>query len=234
MSRAVVAVAGVVVVAMGLGAWMLTSSPADEEPAAEVRTRKGERRGPRDPAAPPASGNLEDRVAQLEDEVAQMRRELQTLRMVRGSAAARGASVDAEEPEDAPVFEGAVRDIIESEREEAREKRTDAMRDRFSERHGEILDELVTVAGINKTERASIETLWETESEQLIPLFMAAREGERPFSEVREEAEKLRNATDTSVEEMLTAEQYEKYKELRPGPPGRRGGGDRRGGGPPP
>lgn len=239
MSRGVgtLAIAGVAVVAVGLGAWMLTSDTQEDEPA-EVRTRdEGKRRGPREAGAAATNEDLEDRVAQLEDEVAQMRRELQKLRMVRGSAAARGATVDADDPEGAaesPVFEGAVRDIIESEREEAREKRTDAMRERFSERHGEILDELVVAAGLDKTERQSIEALWETESEQMIPLFMAAREGERPFSEVREEAEKLRNATDASVEEMLTPAQFEQYQEMRPGPPGRgRRDGGRRGGGPP-
>ena len=229
MSRAVIVVAGVAAFAVGLGAWMLSASPSDtDETPAEVRSRTGERREPHDGAAAPAvRGDLEGRVAQLEDEVAQLRREMQRRRMVQGAAAARGADLDPDGSNDgaeSPEFEGVVRDIIETEREEARERRTEAMQERFSERHGELLDQLVTVAGINKSERQSIETLWETESEQLVPLFMAGREGERPFSEVREEAEKLRNATDASVEEMLTPEQFEQYKDLRPGPPGRRGG----------
>jgi hypothetical protein len=84
-----------------------------------------------------------------------MRQELKKLKMVRGSAAARGATVGSDNPDsldEAPQFEGAVRDIIESEREEARKKRTDALRDRFSGRHGEALDELVAVAGLNQSE----------------------------------------------------------------------------------
>ncbi|MBV1858378.1 MAG: hypothetical protein KUG77_08195 [Nannocystaceae bacterium] len=167
---------------------------------------------------------------------------MKQLRMARGSLAARRVTGEPDERSDAqePVFEGAVRDIIETEREEARERRTDALRDRFTARHSEILDELVEVAGLQTSQRESIDSLWETESEQLVPLFVAAREGTRPFTEVREEAEKLRSATDTNVEEMLTAEQFEQYKELRPGPPGRgrrggRGGGGRpAGAGPPP
>ncbi len=228
-------IAGVAILAVGAGAWLLMPDSDDEATTAqaEVRKRDGERRGPRGRTAA-SDDDLVGRVSALEDEVAQMRREMKKLRMVRGSAVARGATVGSDESgqNEAPAFEGAVRDIIEVEREEAREKRTDAMRERFSDRHGEILDELVAVAGLNKDERESIEGLWETEMEQMIPLFMAAREGERPFGEVREEAEKLRNATDGSVEEMLTPEQFEQYKEMRPGPPGRRRGGQRRG--PPP
>jgi chromosome segregation ATPase len=237
-----IAIAGVAAIALGVGGWMMMSG--DDEPSAdatsETRKAHGEKSRSRSKERAARSGDLESRVAELEAEVSQMRQELNKLKMVRGSAAARGATVGSDSPDaldEAPQFEGAVRDIIESEREEAREKRTDAMRDRFSERHGEALDELVAVAGLNQTERESIEGLWETETEQLIPMFMAAREGERPFGEVREEADKLRTTTDNSVEEMLTAAQFEQYKELRPGPPGRRRGGDRRGGerrGPPP
>ena len=235
MSRvSTIALAGVAVLALGVGGWMLTGNDSEAEvEAAQPHKRRGEKRRSRSKEGATKPGDLEGRIAELETEVAQMRQELKKLKMVRGSAAARGATIDSDGPEaldEAPQFEGAVRDIIESEREEAREKRTDAMRDRFSERHSEVLDELVAVAGLDKSERESIEGLWETETEQLIPLFMAAREGERPFGEVREEAEKLRNTTDSSVEEMLTAEQFEQYKELRPGPPGRRRGGDRAGG----
>jgi outer membrane murein-binding lipoprotein Lpp len=236
MSRGVstIAIAGAVIVAVAAGAWLLGSRSDDEATMqTDVRNRNAKRQA-RNQVAAAVDGSLEDRVAELEKEVEQMRQEMKKLRMVRGSAVARGATVgdDAAEPSEAPAFEGAVRDIIETEREEAREKRTDAMRDRFSQRHGEIMDELVAVAGLNKSERESIEGMWETEMNELIPLFIAAREGERPFGEVREEAEKIRNATDVSVEEMLTPEQFEQYKELRPGPPQRRRGGERRG--PPP
>ncbi len=237
MSRGVtIAVVGAVVVAVGLGGWMPGSSedaPEEAKPT-QARKRGSKARDAQGRVVAVKDGDLEDRVADLEREVEQMRQEMKKLRMVRGSVAARGATLgsDADEGAEAPAFEGAVRDIIETEREEAREKRTDAMRDRFSTRHEEILDDLVAATGLKKTERESIESLWETETEQLIPLFMAAREGERPFSEVREEAEKLRSATDSSVEEMLSPAQFEQYKEMRPGPPRGRGGrgrGERRG-----
>ncbi len=249
MSRVALIAIASAVLALGLGTWVVLdrdSGDATEEADAPDRKRGSKRPGARSQRG---DAGLESRVSDLEAELAQLRQEMKQLRMVRGSIAARGATLgsDAQPDPEEPVFEGVVRDIIETEREEARERRTDALRDRFTARHTEILDELVAVAGLKPTERASIDSLWETESEQLVPLFLAAREGDRPFKEVREEAEKLRTATDASVEEILTPEQFEKYKEVRPGPPGRggrggrdRGGEGRRGGegdrpaGPPP
>ena len=235
MSRGALVAIASVVVALGLGAWLVVDREPEETAQAPASAPKRASKRSKSKAKGGDAG-LEGRVAELEGEVAQLRQDMKRLRMARGSMAARGAALETDSPAgaDEPVFEGAVRDIIETEREEAREKRTDALHERFSERHSEILDELVNVAGLKSSQRASIESLWETESEQLVPLFVAAREGDRPFSEVREEAEKLRNATDTSVEEMLTAEQFEQYKEMRPGPPGRgrRGGRGGQGGRP--
>ncbi len=233
MSRGALVAIASALFALGLGTWIVLDRDSGEATSAQeastTRKRSGRRSADR---AQGGEAGLEARVDDLETELAQLRLEMRQLRMVSGSAAARGATLGASDvPADAeaPVFEGAVRDIIETEREEARERQTDALRDRFSERHSEILDELVTVAGLKSTQRESIDALWETESEQLVPMFVAAREGDRPFAEVREEADKLREATDTSVKEMLTPEQFEQYKELRPGPPGRGGRGGRGG-----
>jgi len=243
MSRGALIAIASAVFALGLGTWLVLDRDSGETTAEQAPTRK---QAGRRPGHPPQKGDegLEARVAHLEGEVAQLRQSMKQLRMARGSVAARGATVGSDDQRgtEEPVFEGVVRDIIETEREEARERRTDALRDRFSARHTEILDELVAVAGLKSSERESIDSLWGTESEELVPLFLAAREGDRPFTEVREEADKLRKATDASVEEMLTPEQFEQYKEVRPGPPGRgrRGGRGGRGGeggrpaGPPP
>ncbi|MEM6292276.1 MAG: hypothetical protein AAGA54_13465 [Myxococcota bacterium] len=241
MSRGVLAIVAAACLAGGVGLWMVTSD--EDETVAETETerprgkkKRAKRRKGDSPAA--RDGSLDDRVEQLEDEVAALRRELKTMKM-RGAAAPRIARSDDDSrdaSDESPAFEGAVRDIIEADRAEAMERRTDALRDRFADRRSETLDELVAATGLNKSQRESIDALWETESEQLVPMFVAAREGERPFSEVREEADRIRTATDASVEEMLSPEQYETYKEMRPGPPRRGGRGDRggRGGGPPP
>jgi hypothetical protein len=232
MARGTIIAVGAAVVALGLGAWFVAADSKEEEAPVQASGKSERKRGKRArPDRADAPRDVDGRLAALEDEVASLRREVKALRMGRGVTAPRAAFDDEPEAtEDAPAFEGAVRDIIETEREEARERRTDAMQERFSERHGEILDELVATAGLKSSERESIQALWETEAEQIIPLIMSAREGDRPFGEVREEAEKLRGTTDAAVEEMLTAEQFEQYKEMRPGPPGRRRGGDRRGG----
>ncbi len=237
MSRGVLAIVAAVCLAGGVGVWMMapdgdeqTASHAEgEQPRGKARKK---RRGGQAPAT--RDGSLDERVARLEAEVTSLRRELKTMKM-RGAAAPRLAHNDADDAReadgDSPAFEGAVRDIIEADRAEAMERRTDAMRDRFSERRSETLDELAAATGLNKSQRESIDSLWETESEQLIPMFVAAREGERPFSEVREEAERIRSATDASVEDMLSPEQYETYQEMRPGPPRRGDRGNQRGGG---
>lgn len=234
MSRGALAALLIAALGAGLGAWLWMSD--DPAPSRQTST-KASRARPADKATPqalPPDADIEDRVALLERQVAELQRDNAKLKLVKSPAVARGFADDNEEPrDDSPVFEGAVRDIIEADRAEATERRTDAMRERFSERREETLDELVAATGINATQRESISELWDAESEQLIPLFVAAREGERPFREVREEIEKVRESTDVSIEDMLDAAQFETYKEMRPGPP-RGGRGGRRGGPPPP
>lgn len=240
MSRGTLIGAVIVCLGLGGGLWAFT---ADDEPATQTDKEDTDargskrKRGKRGKRGPQRDGDLETRVAALEDEVEALRLELKKSRMVRPPRALggspRAARLDDSEAGEAPQFEGAVRDIIEADRAEAIEKRTDFMRERFAERRAETLKELVAVAGITKAHQESIGELWEAESDQIVPLFVAAREGDRPFEEVREEATKLREETDQAVEEMLSPEQFEKYQEMRPGPGGR---GDRRGErrGPPP
>lgn len=220
--------------------WALSSddeSSGQTESDATKTRAPGAKRGKRGKRGAQRDADLETRVAALEDDVAALRLELKKSRMVRPPRGLAGpretAGPGANPPGEAPQFEGAVRDIIEADRAEAIEKRTDFMRERFAERRADTLKELVAVAGITKAHQETIGELWETESDQLVPLFVAAREGDRPFDEVREEATKLREETDQAVEEILSAEQFEKYVEMRPGPGGR---GDRRGErrGPPP
>jgi len=225
-----IGVGALAIAAVGLGAWILMSSP-DEDSAPTAGRDRGRARSSGEDGERSREA-LEDRVVALEGEVAQMKRQLTGLRMTRTSAAARGATAEDDELEaiaEDGEFEGVVRDIIETEREEAREKRTDMMRERFAERHREVLDQLAATAGLAKSEQESIETLWETETDKIIPLFAQAREGDRPFREVREEADEIRAATDASVEEMLTPEQFQTYEEMRPGPPRGGGRGGRRG-----
>ncbi len=235
MSRGLIATAILLSLGLGIAAWAITSENEEEllaehEPLLEEDDgpeRRGRRgRDPEFKGKRSSKRGLQERVAVLESEMAALKLELRKSRMIRPAVAVRDDSSEADG--DSPQFEGAVRDIIEADRAEAVERRTDAMRERFAERRTETLEELTAVAGITAPQKESIGALWESESDQVIPLFIAAREGDKPFAEVRTEVEKLREETDQAVEEMLSPAQFEQYEELRPGPG--RGGGRGRGG----
>lgn len=238
-----VAIALALTLTAGVGWYALSSGEAEEPEASDAtetsakKTRSARRRDDApsrsrggDDFEPRRDGTLEQRVARLEDEVAMLRRQL----AVRGRVAMTGSSsVDAETLAEDPVLESHVRDIVEDERVQERERRDERRAERLEEFRTEALDELVKVAGITETQRTSIDGLWSTEAEHIIPLIAEARAGDRSFREVREEIEGLHKETDEAVAEMLSETQYESYEELRPrGPGGGRGGpGGGRGGG---
>lgn len=201
------------------------SVEADE--AAPRRGRAARRGGSRraaadDEVAPrfePGEGSLEDRVAALEREVVTLRRAL----AMRGRVEIASGSTP-ESIADDPVLEQEVRGIVEEEREREREREMERRRDRFEELRTETLDELVKVAGLSDDQRTTIDELWSSEADRMLPLMMAARSGDKGFGEVREEARTIRQETDDAVRAMLSDEQFESYEELRPRGPGGRGG----------
>ncbi len=237
-----VAIALALAVVAGAGWYVMSAGEAEEPEAEDVaetstkKSRAGRRRGDgstgararRDDFEPRRDGTLEQRVVRLEDEVAMLRRQL----AVRGRVALGGSSsVDPEALADDPVLESHVRDIVEDERVQERERRDERRAERLAEFRTEALDELVKIAGITEDQRASIDGLWSTETERIIPLISEARAGDRSFREVREEIEGLHKETDEAVAAMLSETQYESYEELRPrGPGGGRGGRGGRGG----
>lgn len=191
------------------------------------------RDGGRAEVEPRRDRTLEQRVARLEDEVATLRRQL----AMRGRVALWGRGADIESIVDDPVLDQQVRQIVEDEREVERERRNDRRAERIEQLRSEALDELVIVAHLTQRQRDSIDELWASETERLLPLIAEARSGERSFREIREELEMIRAQTDDVAREVLGQEQFEHYGELRPrGPAERRGRGDggRRGPGGPP
>jgi len=234
-----IAIALALAIVAGVGWYVMSATEAEdaqetEVPEASAETPKARRRAEAsarggDDFEPRRDGTLEQRVARLEDEVAMLRRQV----AVRGRVALTGSSsVDAEALAEDPVLESHVRDIVEDERVQERERRDERRAERFEEFRREALDELVKVAGISENQRTSIDDLWSTESERIIPLITEARAGDRSFGEVRTEIEGIHKETDEAVAAMLSETQYESYEELRPrGPGGRRGGpGGGRGG----
>jgi hypothetical protein len=187
-------------------------------------------RGPRDDArrgrARGRSGAATARIDALEEKVEALEREVALLRASAGLSARIAAGTDDEPvPTEDPIFEGAVREIIESDRSEEREAEMERRRERFAEMIDASATELAEHAGLDADRRNSIAALWQSEADRLLPLFMAGRSGDRPFSEIRDEVDKLRAETDAEAKKVLSPEQQQLYDELRPR--GRRGGRDR-------
>ena len=220
-------------VALGGAVYVLTSSDgdADDDIADEGDARdqgRGRRSDGRDGRSDRADfdddaprGDLQARVEKLEDEVKSLRRQLAIVG--RGRVAIDGAAGDSEDLEtvtDSPELDSAVRDIVADERQRERDERFR----RFSER---ALERLTEDAGLSTTQSDAIAALWDTEREKLMPLIVAAREGDRDFDEVRDEAEAIRIETDTEARKVLSEAQLAAYEEHRPrGPGGRRGRDD--------
>jgi hypothetical protein len=170
-------------------------------------------------------GSAIARIEALEQQVQTLEREVKLLRAAAGLSARVAAAGDDEVAADDPLFEGAVRDIIETDRKEEREAEMERRRERFTEMIEENANELAARAGLDADRRAGIAALWQGEADRVLPLFMAGRSGERPLSEIREEIDKVRAETDAEARKLLPAEHHELYDELRPR--GRREGRDR-------
>ena len=226
----------IAVALVGAGGWFILRDPSPTAGKVEGSAAKaGTDRSAADDDRPvfddepvfEGGGSLDARVAKLEREVDSLRRQL---------AITRGASTvmsgDDDDAAEVPAqFDDAVRAVLEEERSREREEEAERRRDRWESRSEEILDELVSQAGINASQRETIGSLWSAEREKAGPIFMAAREGDKDFSEAREEIEALRKQTDAEVAKLLSSEQYTAYEELRPRGGGRGGGGWGGGGG---
>src|SRR5688572_17242059 len=217
MKAAFIAIA---VALVGAGGWFMLRDPSSPKSKAETTAVKaGSDRSAGQDDRPvfddePASegGGLEGRVAKLEREVESLRRQLM---ITRGAATV--MSGDDDGAVEAPAqFDDAVRAVLEEERSREQEEDAERRRDRWESRSEEILDELVSQAGINASQRETIGALWTSEREKAGPIFMAAREGDKDFSEAREEIEALRKQTDAEIAKLLSSEQYTAYEELRP------------------
>jgi hypothetical protein len=158
------------------------------------------------------------RIEALEEQVASLEREVKALRAASGLTArlASSPSEDDEAVPDDPVLEGAVREIIENDRKEEREAEVERRRERYAEMIDESANELATAAGLNTEQRNNVAALWQSEAEQVMPLWMAARSEDRPWNEVRDEIEKIRASTDAEAKKLLGEEHHELYEEVRP------------------
>jgi hypothetical protein len=163
------------------------------------------------------SASAMTRIEALEEQVADLQRDIKTLRAAAGLSArvAEARSDDDAEPDD-PVFEGAVREIIENDRKEAREDEVERRRERYAEMIDESATELANKAGLGAEQREGIASLWKAEADAVMPLWIGVRSGERSWSETRGEIDKIRTETDAEAKALLGDEHHELYDELRP------------------
>lgn len=223
--RTVVLVA-VGAVAVGAGAYFISQSSdgddGDGSAQRERETRRGAGRGVKSDAPPRRSSGdddvgLETRIAKLEQEMAVLRRQLAL-----GRPSVGNADADLVEQLDDPRLDSTVRDIVADERQRQQTERWQRRSERALEQMTETID-------LTDDQQTAIAALWDTEREQISPLFVAARSGDRDFDEVLQEVEAVREATDAEAAKLLSETQLEGYLENRPRGPGGRGrGGDGR------
>jgi signal transduction histidine kinase len=157
------------------------------------------------------------RIEALEEQVADLQREIKTLRAAAGLSARVAEAQSDDDPEsDDPVFEGAVREIIENDRKEEREAEVERRRERVNEAIDTSATELADKAGLGAEQREGIASLWKAEADAVMPLWIGLRSGERSWSETREEIEKIRMETDAEAKKLVGEEHHELYDELRP------------------
>jgi hypothetical protein len=214
----------------------------DAESASEATAKGARRSGARGRAyefRPRTDADVETRVADLEREV----RELRALLGMRRFAGAVGevATVRGEDgyEGEAMLDEGLreqVRSVLEEQREEDRQRWEERRSERFERRTEETIEAIAAVgSGLSSEQRETLAKRFAAEREQMQAIFRDAREDERPRFEIRDEVRKIREATDTELRDLLDADQFAAYEELRGqrGGWGRGWGGGPRGGGPP-
>lgn len=176
----------------------------------------------------PADGqDLEARVEALEDEVRQLRSELKLRRTFAGAGAPEAAGWDEamQDPQARGALHEAVEDAVQDVQQQEREARRERRAERMAEMRAESLAEFAQKVGLAAEAQREIGELWQSEQDQIMPLFDKAREGEISFREVRDQIEGVREQTDAAAYALLDEDQRAAYDEHRPGPGGRGGRG---------
>lgn len=197
--------------------WYLGRPP---EAAADV--------SPDDPMAEPpgvpdeASSGDAERVAALERKVATLQRQIATRQRLEAYAeqlrdgeggATRDADAPPADPED-PVFELAVRNVIDKANYERERERDVRREERREERVLRQVDYLADKLGLDDTQVARVEEVLTLQTEA----FAELRDSdERPVTrrEWREQARAIRDETTSKLAEVLSEEQMAGYAKLQ-------------------
>jgi hypothetical protein len=170
-----------------------------------------------EPESTGESSDTETRIAQLERSVATLERERKLLKLAAAYGSAVGAAADGGAPPssvvDDPVFQAAVRDVMDQvetekrdERKTEREERRRKMADRFS-------DGLATTLGLSDAQKQKVAAAVQAYFEDM----RALRDSENPPqspSEWRQKMDELQKKRESELTQALTPEQKQKYDAL--------------------
>lgn len=108
-------------------------------------------------------------------------------------------------------FRAAVREEQEQIMEERRQERFDRMRREYDA----MVDQFIADAGLDDDQAQVVRDSIATERETAREIFEAARAGDLPFRDARQQFEDAQSATDDAIASVLDQEQYAAYSELR-------------------
>lgn len=168
-------------------------------------------------AEPESASNADDRIAQLEKSVATLERERKLLRLATAYGSAVGAAEDAGAPAssvvDDPVFQAAVRDVMDQRETEKRDERKTERDERRKKAAERWTNGLGTTLGLTDAQKQKVAAAVAGYFEDM----RALRESDNPPnspSEWRQRMDELKKKREGELAQALTPEQKQKYDAL--------------------
>jgi hypothetical protein len=163
------------------------------------------------------SKNADERIAQLEKAVATLERERKMTRLAVAYGSAMGAAEDAGAPPssvvDDPVFQAAVRDVMDQRETEKRDERKTERDERRKKGVERWTNQLATTLGLTDAQKQKVTAAMQGYFEDM----RALRESDNPPdspSEWRQKMDELRKKREGELAQALTPEQKQKYDAL--------------------
>lgn len=192
-----------------------TRPGASSDEAPRPLPAQAERAFESEDAEPDEIGPLAARIRSLEQRVSLL---TAALGAARGETAA-GTGEPASELTSAdvadPVFEAAVRDLLDRIDDERREERTERTRRRAGHGAQRVADRLTQELGLTERQQQELLDIFKAHYETLATLRdQDATDAPATPGEWRARMAEIRQSTDTKLEEALTPAQLEKYRNL--------------------
>lgn len=163
------------------------------------------------------SNDADERIAQLEKAVATLERERKMTRLAVAYGSAMGAAQDAGAPAssvvDDPVFQAAVRDVMDQRETEKRDERKTERDERRKKGVERWTNQLATTLALTDAQKQKVAAAMQGYFEDM----RALRESDNPPdspAEWRQKMEELRKKREGEVTQALTPDQKQKYDAL--------------------